>query len=171
MKQRKEEGGGTADENNYFKSFCIGLLRVECFFFFFFWRGNNLCGLALLIGEWGIGIGTVEQMQNKTRKDRRCLCVSMCACVNIRARGIGFGVSVEALLSSLRRRLLSSPLVAALMRSFTGGEKRETRRGSLLEKGGVDEIITQLSWSLSRPRAAPSMCVCVHMYAMCVFLH
>ena len=79
-------------------------------------------------------------MQNKTRKDRRwlSLCVSVSArvCVCVRE----FSVLVELL--SSRRRLLTSPLVAALMRSFTGGEKREKRRRSLLEKGGVDEIIT-----------------------------
>ena len=78
------------------------------------------------------------------------------------------GVLAE-LLSSLRR-LLSSPLVAALMRSFTGGEKREKRRGSLLEKGGVDEIITQLSQSLSGPRAVPSTCPCVSV-CVCVCVH
>lgn len=78
------------------------------------------------------------------------------------------GVLAE-LLSSLRR-LLSSPLVAALMRSFTGGEKREKRRRSLLEMGGVDEIITQLSQSLSGPRAVPSTCLCVSVcsYTVCV---
>lgn len=76
------------------------------------------------------------------------------------------GVLAE-LLSSLRR-LLSSPLVAALMRSFTGGEKREKRRRSLLEMGGVDEIITQLSQSLSGPRAVPSTCLCV---SLCVCVH
>lgn len=115
----------------------------------------------------------LEQMRNKTRRDRRwlslCVCVWAYVCENKSERG--FGVLVE-LLSSLWA-LLSSPLVAALMRSFTGGEKRGR---SLLEKGGVDEIITQLSESLSGPRAVPSvcLCVCVCTYSMsavyvCVF--
>lgn len=74
------------------------------------------------------------------------LCVCVCACVQVWERegereGLVFLVE---LLSSLWR-LLSSPLVAALMRSFIGSEQREMRRRSLLEKGDVDEIITPLS--------------------------
>lgn len=67
-----------------------------------------------------------------------CLSLSVCVCVTETVWCFGGAplISVKAFIVSL---------VAALMRSFTGGEKREKRRRSLLEKGGVDEIITQLS--------------------------
>lgn len=55
------------------------------------------------------------------------------------------------------------------MRSVTGGSKRDKRRRSLLEQGGVDEIITQLSLCLSHTRAVLSMSVSVHM-CECAYL-
>lgn len=50
------------------------------------------------------------------------------------------------------------------MRSVTGGSKRDKRRRSLLEQGGVDEIITQLSLCLSHTRAVSvHMCECAYL--------
>lgn len=61
------------------------------------------CSCNWRVGNW---CWSVEQMQNKTRKDRRwlslCVSVSACVCVceNKRERVRGFGVLLE-LLSSL----------------------------------------------------------------------
>ena len=50
------------------------------------------------------------------------------------------------------------------MRGFTGRVKTAKRSKGSLEKGGVDEIITQLPQFLSSQRLVPSMCVCVYVY-------
>lgn len=71
--------------------------------------------------------------------------------------------SAELLSSS--SKLLSPPLDEPLMRSFTGGEKKARGNGSLFG-GGVDEIITQLSYFLSGQRLVP---VRVRIVRMCVF--
>lgn len=99
----------------------------------------------------------------------------MSQCVRLCVRERLRGNKREKASASVLVKLLSSPwrllssVVAAAMRSVTGGSKRDKRRRSLLEQGGVDEIITQLSLCLSHTRAVPSMSVSVHM-CECAYL-
>lgn len=101
---------------------------------------------SLIIGEWGIGVRTVEHMQNKTREERRwlslCVCVFEHACVKIQEKERGrVWCFSEAPLIFAKAFIVSSGRGAdeELYR------RQEERRRSLLERGGVDEIITQLS--------------------------